>query len=300
MLEPIITSKFDMNPDFVKLHVIIVLWGFTAVLGKMIDLPALEIVLFRTVIASTCLALVLRGTSRVASRDVIKLVATGSLIGLHWVLFFESAKVASVSVCMVAMATISLWTAILEPLMFRERALQRLDLVFGAIVIGAVAFVFQSELQYSHGFLLGIGSAIVAAVFSIINGVFATRIHHRVIALYEMSGAAVSCAISIPVTSFVHGTEIDLRPSLIEIAWLVVLAVACTVYAYSEYVELLKRLSVFTINFANNLEPVYGMILGAVFFRDYQHLGTRFYVGSVIIVTAVCCYPLMRKRIATG
>ena len=287
-----------MKRDFLKLHLIIMLWGFTAILGKVIDMPALEVVLYRTTIAAACLLLMLRRAAGVSLGIAARLITTGAVIGLHWVLFFLSAKVANVSVCMVAMATISLWTALLEPLMLRGRRLRGLDVMFGVIVIGAVAFIFQSELRYSNGFLIGLGSAMAAAVFSIINGTFASHFHHRVIALYEMIGAALFCAIAIPISARLSsaGGEINLLPSAMDAALLFVLAIVCTVYAYSEYVELLKRLSVFTVNFANNLEPVYGMILGAVLLQDHRNVGPRFYLGATIIVSAVVCYPLLRRR----
>ena len=287
-----------MNPDFIKLHSIIVLWGFTAILGKIIDLPALEVVLYRTIIAAVCLALMLRGGAAVSWPDGARLTANGVLIGLHWVLFFLAVKVANVSVCLVAVATTSLWTALLEPLLLPDRRMRGLDLFFGAIVIGAVAFIFQSELRYSDGFLIGIGAAVAAAVFSIINGTFASRFHHRVITLYEMLGAALFCAVSIPLVAHVTPeiAGVDLRPTLMDAFWLFVLAVVCTVYAFSEYVELLKRLSVFTVNFANNLEPIYGMILGALLLKDHHHLGFRFYLGAGIILVAVASYPLLRRR----
>ena len=113
-----------------------------------------------------------------------------------------------------------------------------------------------------------------------------------------MIGATVFCGISI---WFVTGVldvdqEIDLRPSPADWFMLFVLAIACTVYAYSEYVELLKRLSVFTINFANNLEPVYGMVLGAILLGDHRSVGPRFYIGAAVIVIAVASYPILRRK----
>ena len=254
------------------------------------------------IVAAVCLLLILRRSAIIGSRDAWTFAAIGTVIGMHWVLFFLSAKVSNVSVCMVAMATISLWTSLLEPMMLRGRRLRGLDVLFGVIVIGAVAFIFYSELRYSQGFLIGIGSAIAAAFFSILNGIYAPRFNHRVIALYEMIGAAMFCALAIPVWSWlpIDREPIDLRPTFFEGMLLLVLALVCIVYAYSEYVELLNRLSVFTVNFANNLEPVYGMLLGAIILGDHHHVGARFYIGAAVIVTAVASYPLLRRRFQVG
>ena len=288
-----------MPRDFLKLHFIIVLWGFTAVLGKLIDLAAVELVALRTAIAAAALALILRQRARVPRRDALIFIATGTIIGLHWMLFFLSVKVANVSICMIDMATISLWTALLEPVMVRSRKLRGIDIVFGSIIIGAVYLILRSELEYSGGFLIAIGSAIAATIFSIINGTFAQRFGHRTIAFYEMIGACLFCLICLPLSGFLGGDESAARGEfrLDDLGWLLILSLVCTVYAFSEYVELLKRLTVFDLNFANNLEPVYGIILGAIILKDYQHLGSGFYSGALIILAAVVAYPLLNRHL---
>lgn len=286
-----------MPRDFLKLHFIIILWGFTAVLGELIDLQSVPLVAWRTFIASVALALILRDRARVPRRDAIIFVATGMLIGLHWILFFLSVKVANVSICMVGMATISLWTALLEPLMIRERRLSSLDILFGVLVIGAVAFIVRSELEHTAGFLIAIGSAIAATIFSIINGTFAKRFHHRAIALYEMAGACIFCVLCLPISPSLAPAEPIGVFGWDDLGYLLILALFCTVYCYSEYVELLKRLSVFTINFANNLEPVYGIILGALILQDYTQLSPQFYIGAAIILAAVIAYPILNRRL---
>lgn len=286
-----------MPRDFLKLHFIIILWGFTAVLGKLIDLPSVELVALRTGIAAIALLLIQRRRARVPLRDAIIFILTGTIIGVHWLLFFLSVKVANVSICMIGMATISLWTALLEPLMIRKRKIRGIDVLFGLIMIGAVYLVFRSELEYSAGAMIAIGSAIAATVFSIINGTFARRFHHRTIALYEMAGACLICSALIPISEWFTGATPpaagEFRTD--DLIWLLVLALVCTVYAFSAYVELLNRLSVFTVNFANNLEPVYGIILGAIILKDYEHLGVGFYGGAVIILAAVIAYPLLNR-----
>jgi drug/metabolite transporter (DMT)-like permease len=290
--------------DYLKLHFLVFVWGFTGAMGELIHLPAVEIVLFRSAIASVVLAWMVRTSWRVPTRRAMAMLATGCLIGAHWVLFFLAVKVANVSVCMVGVATVSLWTALLEPVMIPHRKLRPMDLLFGIGVIAAVAMIFQSELQYAGGFLIAITAAIAAAVFSILNGRFATTTPHRVISLYEMVGACVFCAACLPLSAFYlsEGQGLDLVPSPSDFVWLLILAVVCTVYAYSEYVSLLKCLTVFTINFANNLEPVYGMILGAVLFGDYQTLGVGFYVGATAIAALVLMHTGMsrRKRLPIG
>jgi drug/metabolite transporter (DMT)-like permease len=296
------TPSATSRRDYFKLHFIILLWGFTSVLGELIELPATEIVLFRCLIATLTLAVLSGRRVILATGDAVRLTLIGALIGLHWVLFFLAVKISNVSVCMVGVATVSLWTSVLEPLMLSSAKFRRGDFVFGMLIIAAVASIVGSETDHAVGFAVSITSAFVAAVFSILNASFARRLDHRVIACYEMGGAFLFCALCLPISArwLSDGVGLDLRPSLFDAMCLVVLAVVCTVYAYSEYVELLKRMSVFTINFANNLEPVYGMLMGALFFADYQSLGTGFYVGATAIAGLVLLHTRLERRKPTA
>ena len=280
-----------MIRDHLKLQAVVILWGFTAVLGALIMLPAPEIVVFRTGIASVILALMLRHLLVIPRRDALKLIVTGFIIGAHWVTFFLAVKVANVSICMVGVATLSLWTAILEPLLVRGRRFRLIDLLFGAIVMVGVSLIYRSEVEFSSGFLIAIFSAFLAAIFSVINSFHIKKAGPYLITFYEMVGACLFAVVSL---FFLPG-EIDLVPSLHDWFYLLLLGGLCTVVAFSEYVNLLKRFSVFTINFANNLEPVYGILLAALILKDYQNLGSGFYSGAAVIIVAISLYPLVRR-----
>ncbi|MGC6425462.1 MAG: DMT family transporter [Akkermansiaceae bacterium] len=277
--------------DHFKLQGVVILWGFTAVLGALIALPPGEIVVFRTGIAAGVIALMVRGGLKVPRLDAMHYFLTGLVIGAHWVTFFLAVKMANVSICMVGVATLSLWTAILEPLIVKKRKFRVVDCVFGCVVLIGVSMIFKSELRYSAGFLVAIFSALLAAVFSVINSFHVHKTGHYVITFYEMLGA-MFCAVGfLPFLQM----EFDLTPSPLDWVFLLLLGGLCTVVAFSHYVELLKRLSVFTINFANNLEPVYGILLAAWILRDFQNLGSGFYTGASVIVISVLAYPATRR-----
>lgn len=280
-----------MPRDHIKLQIIVILWGFTAVLGELISLSAPGVVTWRCGIASLCLGLWLRGRCRVSRKQALLFLATGFIIGAHWYTFFLAVKVAKVSICMTGVATLSLWTAILEPQIIRSRHFRLLDLIFGAIIVAGVAIIYRSELEYSHGLLIAILSAFLAAVFSIINSFHIKHAHHLVITFYEMIGACIFASL---IALGSYGT-IPL-PGTTDWLWLLILAVFCTVVAYSQYIELLKRLSVFTVNFANNLEPVYGIALAALILQEHKNLNAGFFTGAVVIITTVCLYPIVRKK----
>ena len=280
-----------MIRDHLKLQVVLILWGVTAVLGALIMLPAPEIVAFRTAIASVILGVILRKRLLIPMGDALKFTVTGFVIGAHWVTFFLAVKIANVSICMVGIATLSLWTAILEPLFVRGRRFRLIDLLFGTVVIIGVALIYRGELKYSSGFLIALLSAFLAGVFSVINSFHIKKSGPYLITFYEMMGACLFAAATL---LFLPG-ERDLVPSLHDWFYLFLLGGLCTVVAFSEYVNLLKRFSLFAINFASNLEPIYGILLAAFILKDYKDLGPGFYAGASVIILAILCYPVVRR-----
>lgn len=287
--------------DYIKLHWIVLLWGFTAILGRLIALPAAELVFYRAGLTAAVLFALLgwRGPSvRLPWRATALLLGTGLLIGLHWTLFFLSAKISNVSVCLVALATTALWTSLLEPLMVRGRRVKAQEILLGVVVIVAMAGIFGAGFRYWPGFLVGMGAALAGTVFSIVNGRLAGRFHHQVIASYEIAGACLFCglAVALPAWCFPARFSMELGLTGLDWLWLLLLSGVCTVYAYAEYLELLKRVSVFTISLAVNLEPVYGMILAALLFQEHQVLGPRFYGGALVILGAVAAHPFLDRR----
>ncbi|MGC6464867.1 MAG: DMT family transporter [Akkermansiaceae bacterium] len=283
-----------MPRDHLKLQIIIILWGCTAVLGALITLSAPAVVLYRTGIAAALMILWQRRNLLVPSRDALLYLLTGLVIAAHWITFFLAVKVANVSICMVGIATLSLWTAILEPLMVPGRKFRPIDLAFGALVGLGVAIIFRSEVEFGTGLLIALLSAFLAAVFSILNTFHIKKAHYLVITTYEMTGAALFTGVFIALV--VPSTH--LAPTSSDWLWLGLLSVFCTIVAYSQYVALLHRLSVFVINFASNLEPVYGILLAAVILKDHQHLHAGFWTGATLIIASIILYPVVRRKLA--
>lgn len=295
-------------------------WGFTAVLGRLIDLPAVEVVFFRCAIAAGTLAAWQRFRSgRVSTRldqrestaswpVVFQWWLIGSLIAIHWILFFAAVKVGSVSIAMIGLATLSLWTAILEPLMVRGRRYHGGEFVLATVIVMAVVFIFgDQDRANALGFLLAIASAILAAIFSILNVRYTHRYDPKQITMHQMCGAAF-LAMVLCVAAWQSSGAWLIEPSQ-RLAWpsgsawlgLALLGVICTVYAYVEFVDLLSRLSVFSVIFANNLEPMYGIILGGIIFGEHRELTPRFFIGGGVIVAAVMLQTFLaanRRRVA--
>ncbi|MDV6032064.1 MAG: DMT family transporter [Phycisphaera sp. RhM] len=283
--------------DYLKLHFVVLIWGFTAVLGKLIELSATQVVLYRSAAAAAILFALLPRRAAVSKPLAVALLFNGMLVGAHWILFFLAVKVANVSICMIGMATTSFWTALLEPILIRKVRFQWGNLLLGCVVIAAVYWIYRTETRFHYGLLVALVGAVVATLFSIINGLFAGKVHPQSVVMYEMAGAGVFCGLAL-VTVNAVGFPLDSDrywPTALEWLWLAILVLAGTVLAYQIYVELLDRLSVFTVNFANNLEPVYGISLGALFFGDHELLGSRFYAGTLVILAAVIVQPWLMK-----
>jgi drug/metabolite transporter (DMT)-like permease len=284
--------------DYAKLHFIVILWGFTAVLGRLIDLESTVLVAYRVALAGLMLAVMIKALKIPpldSPRERRLLLANGLLLGLHWITFFLAVHIANISVCMIGMATSTLWTAILEPALVKERRYRAYEFAIAAVMVGAITLIAGGDFQYRFGLMIAILSAGVATTFSIFNSRFSQRHHHQVIAMYQMFGALIFCTASIAVITLIRGTLPKLIPSASDFGWLLLLASFCTVYAYSQYIELLKRLTVFTVHLAYNLEPIYGILLAAVFFKEHEDLGPHFYLGAAIILLAVIAHPFVER-----
>ncbi len=286
--------------DYLKLHFIVFLWGFTGILGKLITIPAVEMVFYRTLLAAFgmgVLILLMRGTFRVSQRDFIRIILTGFIVGIHWLAFFLSARLANVSVSLVGFATGSLWTAFLEPLVKRQK-IRYIEVAFGLMVLTGLYIIFSSDFGYSGGLLLGIFSGLTCAIFSIINSQLVQRVDSFTITFYEMTGACLIIVLFFPFyqEGWATGNILRLTPTGTDWIYILLLAWLCSVYGYSAAVQLTKRISVFLFQLTMNLEPVYGIIMAVMVFGETEKMNSNFYVGTLFILMSVLLYPLMKRR----
>ncbi|MAN88033.1 MAG: EamA family transporter [Algoriphagus sp.] len=283
--------------DYLLLHFIVLIWDFTAILGLLISLPALELVFYRTLIASLGVALLLFWRKKpllIPTPQMWKVLGTGFLIALHWILFFWSARVSTASVCLAGMATTSLWTAFVEPF-FNRTKIKWYEVALGLMVISGLIVIFKFETGYWLGMAMALGSAFLAACFSVINGRLTQRHSPYQITFYEMAGACLFTLLFMPIYAefFTEGKGIQWAWVGNDWFWLLILGGVCTVYAFSVSVELMKRLTVFSINLTINLEPVYGIVLAVLIFGESEKMTPEFYLGTLIILVSVLTYPVM-------
>jgi drug/metabolite transporter (DMT)-like permease len=294
---PTFEQKIDMLTDYLKLHFLVFIWGFTVIIGLYISLSAFEVVLYRTFISAIgCYVLmkIKKVETRVSPKDLIKLLLTGGLVFGHWYLFFVSARLSNASVCVVGLATTALWTSLLEPIA-KKGKIKIYEVLLGLGVIAGLGIIFNFEMNYVLGLALSILSAVFSASFSTINGQFTLRLNHVLITYYEMLGAFATAVLFVPLSQFLMPFDFGV-PTEKDIFWLVILSLVCTVYAYSVSVELLKRITVFASNLTINLEPVYGILLAVLLLDEHKDLTPGFYWGTVMIIAAVFIYPVLKRR----
>jgi len=284
---------------YVQLHFVVLIWGFTAILGLLISIPSVEIVLYRTLIASLALLLLLYVSKKpiaVDRRTATKLLLTGGLIGAHWILFFGAARVSTASVCLAGMATSSLWTSFIEPFFYRKK-IRFYEVALGVLAIIGLYIIFRFEFNHALGLFMAIASAFLASLFTVINSKFTKQHYHYTITFYEMAGAFLFTLLFIPFyASYIsEGGIVYWLPKSMDWMYLMILAVVCTVYAYSASVELMRNVSAFAVNLTTNMEPVYGIVMALMFFGDKEEMTEGFYVGTLIILVSVLAYPLIKR-----
>ncbi len=285
--------------DYFKLHLIVFIWGFTAILGLLISIYAVEMVFYRTLIAAigtAALLLLRRKSFRLESIDYLKVTSTGALIAAHWILFFLSARISNASVSLVGFSTVALWTSFIDPII-NNKKIRVYEVLLGLLVLLGLYVIFRNEVDHTLGLIVGILSALFAALFSVINSRFTKRMDPYQITFYEMTGAWLSILIFLPIYSqlIIPSSTLTLTPSLSDWFYLSVLGVVCTVFAFSMWVDLLKRVTVFAANLSINLEPIYGIILALLFFPETEKMRPGFYLGSMIIIASVIAFPVIRS-----
>ncbi|MFD2786932.1 DMT family transporter [Hymenobacter rubripertinctus] len=291
--------------DYLRLHFIVLLWGFTAILGKLISVPPVELVFWRTALASLgllALLVVRRRPWRIPVADVLRLLGVGAIVAAHWIAFFLAARLSSVSVSLAGMATLALWTSLLEPLVL-WRKVRGYEVALGLLTMVGLYIVSQAELDQLLGLGVAIISAGLSALFSVLNSKLVQQHPPLRLTLYEMLGACLSIALFFPVYShyFTAGKGLQLALSGYDWLWLLLLAGVCTVYAFSASVELMKRISAFVVNLTINLEPVYGILLAVGMYTlhvsgfEEEKLSPGFYAGTLIILLSVLIHPVLDR-----
>jgi drug/metabolite transporter (DMT)-like permease len=222
------------------------------------------------------------------------LIFTGALVGGHWILFFAAIKLSTVAVTLVCFSSITLFTAVFEPLINKTR-ISKLEILAGVLIIIGIVLIFKFETQYTTGIIAGLTCALLASLFAIINSRQVKKLEAPVIAFYELAGAFLWVTIYL---FFTHGFNHTMLLSKADLGYLFLLGTICTSLAYVAGVSVMRELSAFRVALITNLEPVYGILMSFVFFGDMNKMTGGFWVGALIILSTIFLYPVARKQIS--
>jgi drug/metabolite transporter (DMT)-like permease len=277
-----------MKRAFIQLHIAVFLAGFTGILGKLITLNEGLLVWYRLIFSAASLWVIalLRGKiSKIPFRSMVKIFGIGAVAALHWVSFYGSIKLANVSIALVCFSSIGFFTAILEPIIFRQK-FHRRELILGILVMIGIAFIFQLDPGYQKGIIVGIIAAILGSIFPILSRKLLQEFDAATVTIYELTGGAIFLSLLMPLYLWLFPTR-HLVPDRNDLFWLLILSWICTVIAFNLSMQALRKISAFTVNLTFNLEPIYGIVLAFLIFREDKYLGNGFYVGLSLIFLAI-------------
>lgn len=288
-----------MKKAFIQLHIAVLLAGLTGILGRLITLNEGLLVWYRlllTTLTLWVLAFFRRQATRPDSKDIWRIFGVGSIAALHWLAFYGSIKYSNVSVGLLCFSAIGFFTALVEPLIFRHRV-DRVELLLGIMVIGGIFFIFRVDPRYKTGILIGLVSSLLGSLFPVLNRRILQKIPAETVTLYELSGGFLFLTALLPLYLYLFPTG-HVLPDPGDWFWLLVLSWLCTVLAFSLSMNALRKISAFTVNLSYNLEPVYGILLAFVVFREDKHLNTGFYIGLfwILLAVALQMIRLWRKK----
>lgn len=294
-------NDVNLRGAYLKIHIAVLLFGFTAILGALIQLPAVSIVWWRVLMTSVSLFFLIKfgKTLKGLNKKQIQIyIIIGMIIGLHWICFYGSVKLSNASVCLICMSTTSLFTSIIEPILVRTK-FKKFDLFMGLLIIpGMVLVVNNIDVQYMLGVGVGLASAFLAAIFSTLNKAYIKGADPFTISFIELSGAWVMISILLIITHILGFSVGQLIPtSASDWMYLVLLALLCTTLAHVLSLQALKHLTAFASNLVVNLEPVYGILLAVFILKEHKELNAMFYTGATIIVLSVLLYPTLSKKL---
>ncbi len=279
------------------LHLIVFLWGWTAVLGKIITLPALQMIWIRVIIAFAGIlgyALYKKTPLLVSGKIILQLLAIGLLVGVHWICFYGAVKASNVSVTLACFATGTLFTSLIEPLFYKRKVLFY-EILFGVIVIGALLMIFRVETRYFWGILLGIGAALTSSLMAVVNSIMSRKGHKaEMISVYEMIGCWA--CISVFLFALEPQTATFFNISLNDWFYMIVFAVFCTTIPFIIGVAILKNVSPYTMSLTLNLETIYGILFAFFIFSDTEHMSPTFYIGAAIILAVVVWDAYLKRE----
>lgn len=287
----------DRTKSLLYFHFLVFLFGFTSILGVLIQLEALPLVVWRMGIAALALGiyclLFKRDNFKLPKKLTTKIIFSGILIGVHWIAFFHAIKVAGVSLTLSMLATCAFFVAIIEPLYFKKKWLFY-ELFFGTLAAAGILIIFWAEIESLNGIVVALIAAVLSALFSVVNSKMVHQVSTITLTFYELLIGFIALLFYL---ILVHPESLEKAiPSTSDIFWLLLLSIICTSYAMNATFIVMRKLTPFTIMMIINLEPVYGILLDLAIFGEAAFLSIYFYIGFFVVMLAIIANGIFKMR----
>ena len=292
----VMEQQTNLRKAFVQLHLSVVLAGFTGLFGKLITLNEATLSWYR-LFFTTVILLVFTGLPKISMKKFLQIAGNGTLLGLHWMLFYASIKASNVSIGVVCFASIGFFTSIFEPLIFHRR-IAWAELLLALITIAGLVCIFSFDARYRTGIIIGIISAATCSLYAITNKKVSEGVKSRTMLVYQMAGGLIGVSIIIPFYLMIYPSSqpVLVIPEGSNLWWLLCLSLFCTAGLYLLQIIVLKQLSAFTVNLTYNLEPCYTILIAFVAFGEARELNASFYVGISMVIWSVVLQSLRALR----
>jgi drug/metabolite transporter (DMT)-like permease len=277
----------DNLKSYLKLHLIVFIWGFTAILGALISIQSVALVWYRMLLASVFLFLFIyfkKESFKVPTREFFKLLFVGFLIALHWIFFFEAIHLSNVSITLAVFSLGAFLTSLMEPIFYGRKVLWY-EVLFGIIIVTALATILKVELNYFSGILYAFISIILGVLFTLMNGKLIEKHEPSIITFYEFLAGVVFITIYFLMTNKFNQQFFTISTS--DWIYLLILSTICTAYAFTASVKVMRLLSPYTVLLTTSLEPVYGIVLAYFIIGGNEKMSIEFYIGAFVIVLTV-------------
>jgi drug/metabolite transporter (DMT)-like permease len=286
-----------MRKAYLQMHIAILLWGFTGIFGKAIEMNAIMIVWYRMIISAVALIPFIMRASEFkwpSRNELWQQAGVGMIVCLHWLLFYGSIKASNVSIALSCFSSVSLFSALLEPLIYKQK-INKSNILLAIVVMTGIYIIFSFQKLYATGILLALGSALLGAFFTIINKKFVAKHEPSTVTFFELLSGFIFLSLILPFILPAFDFSFQ-TPSGWDGLWLLLLSVVCTSVAFTLSLEALKKINAFTMNLSVNLEPLYSIALAIFIFKENELLNTGFYAGTFIVISSVFIYSWLQFK----
>ena len=281
--------------NYILLHFIVFIWGFTAILGALISIDAIPLVWFRMLLAVLIIFIYFiakKKTFKIDRKASLKFLISGIIIAIHWITFFKAIKVSNVSVALVTMSTGAFFTSLLEPLFFK-RKIKGVEIILGILVIIGLYIIFNFESQYLIGIIYALISAFLSALFAVLNGLYIKKYDGTTISFYQLFYGVLAISLYLLITKSFSVNFFILEMS--DWVYLFILSSVCTAYAFIKSVKIMKYLTPYTVMLTINLEPIYAIILALLIFGEKEKMQVEFYYGAFVVMLVVLLNGIIKN-----